>query len=442
MRYTQDPPNLILPTPATIKHLAKREGLGELTELEEDFVWDLLAKTGGAQVAEFDEDKALLDAEVYGVLEAEAFVQRNPNVKRGYDPVERFKQNYHLMQHQLHHVLVELDLNDIPGYNHAAKAIRMIKLIRNAEVLWFFMLLDLYYVESLFELIDRAIQRVKTLTSGDLELLKQFIDPTSEEPELDAEFLGVQLQLNGMDLQEVLRIARHLDTLSELQRGRSKLTPDPNGEDVKLRSIRELSELGRVGQQDLALPRQLRNMRAAQGELNVRNPQTRHDKKQLLFMVVDGTGSMLGDGATSASRAAGVVVNRLQAVIDGDAELFIRFFDSTLREKEYHAKDAKSARDLIQIVSDPAQYTAGLTQFEPTLRAASVRIRELMKSGTLKEPELVFVTDGSASIPDVSVLDGIKMHAVQVGPYEVEALSELARQSGGISVYTGLTETE
>ena len=51
MRYTDDPSNLILPTSATIKHIAKREGLGELTELEWDFLWDLLAKTGGAQVA-------------------------------------------------------------------------------------------------------------------------------------------------------------------------------------------------------------------------------------------------------------------------------------------------------------------------------------------------------------------------------------------------------
>jgi len=440
MRYTQDPPNLLLPTAATIEHLAKREGLGELTDLEWDFVWDLLAKTGGAQVAEFDEDKALLDAEVHGVLEAEAFVQRNPNVKMTYDPVDNFKRSYHAMQHQLHHVLVELDLNDIPGYNHSAKAIRMIKLIRNAEVLWFFMLLDLYFVETLFNLIDTAIQKVNTLASEDLGFLKQFVDPLSEESELDAKFLGIQLQVNGIDLQEVLRIARHLDTLNDLQGGRSKLRPDPNGEDVKPRNIRDLSELGRVSQQDLALPRRLRNVRAVQGELNIREPQTRRNKKQLLFMVVDGTASMLGDGATSASRAAGVLINRLQAVIDGDAELFIRFFDSTLREREYHAKDAKSARELIQIVSDPSQYLGTSTQFTPTLQAASVRIQELMKVGKLREPELMFVTDGSATIPDISVLNGVKMHTVQVGTSEVKALSKLARQSGGISVYAGFAE--
>lgn len=440
MRYTNDPPNLILPTEATIEHIAKREGLGELTELEWDFVWDLLAKTGGAQVAEFDEDKAIFDAELHAMLEAEAFMRRHPGID--FEHVsEKFTEDYHNMQHQLYHVLVELDLNEIPGYNHAAKAIRVIELIRRTQVLWIVMILDVKVAASLFEMIDNAIEEVKALTDSDLALLRQFVGPLSEEPELDTEFLGIQLQLGGMDLQEVLRIARHLDTLSELQRGRSKLTPDPNGEEVKLRGIRDLSELGRASQQDLALPRRLRMKRAVEGELNVREPNTRRNKKQLLYLVVDGSGSMLHDGATSASRAAGVVINRLQAVIDGDAEVYLRFFDGDLREKEYHANNASSARELMRVVSDPAQYLGGWTMFAPTLNAASLRIQELLKLGNLKEPELMFVTDGNATIPDVSVLRGVKMHTVQVGTEEVTTLSELARQSGGISVYTGLSET-
>lgn len=437
MRYTTNPGNLILPTPATIEHIVRREGMGELTELESDFVWDLLAKTGGAQVAEFDEDAALLDAELYAMLEAEALMKRQPEMDR-FSVTRRFRLEYHQMQHQLHYLLEKLDLNEIPGYNHATKAVRVVKLLRRAQILWVLGVMATYVVASLFELIDEALQKVKALSDADLALFKQFVDPQGNEPDADVEFLGLQLQLGGLDLQELVRIARHLDTLSELQRGRSKLVPDPDGEDTKLRDIRDLGELGRVNQQAYALPRRLRIKRAIQGELDVREAHTRRAKKQLLFLVVDGTGSMLWDGAVSASRAAGVVMNRLQAVIDGDAEVYVRFFDRNLRQAEYHAHNAESARELMRTVSDPAQYGGGDTVFDTTLDASSRRVHQLMESGNLREPELVFVTDGAAPIPDVSVLRSVKMHVVQVGPHEVPELSELARQSGGISVYTGL----
>lgn len=439
MRHTDDPPNLILPTKATIKHIAEREGLGELSELEWHFLWDLLAKTGGAQVAEFDEDKATFDAGLYAVLEAEAFMQRHPDADR-HAVSAKFSDKHQDLQRQLYHLLVALDLNKIPGYNHAAKAVRVIKLVRRAQILWVMLLVSFDHMGTLFKVIDDAIQEVNALCDADLELLKQFVDPLSDEPNEDAKFLGMQLQLAGMDLPEVLRIARHLDTLSELQRGRSKLRSDPNGEDMKYRGIRDLSELGRVTQQDLTLPSRLRIKRAVEGELNVRDPHTRRNKKQLLYLVIDGTASMLRNGATPASRAAGVVMNRLQAVIDGDAEVYVRFFDRDLRKNEYHANDTKSARELMQIVCDPNQYNGGNTVFTSTLDTASSRVQSLIALGRLKEPELVFVTDGNALIPQVSVLQGVKMHVVQVGAVEVTALSDLARESGGISVYANLPD--
>jgi len=440
MRHTDNPFNLILPTSATIRHIAKREGLGELTQLEWDFLWDLLAKAGGAQVAEFDEDKASFDAGLFAMLEAEAFMQRNPGANR--DAVStRFSEDYQEMQHQLYYLLTELDLNEIPGYNHAAKAIQVIRFIRRAQVLWVTFILDLIVVGALFTMIDDAVKEVNSLSGSDLGLFQQFVDPLSAEPDEDAKLLAIQLQLGGMNLQEVIRIARHLDTLSEFQRGHSKLMPDPNGEDVSLRDIRDLSELGRATQQDLSLPARLRMKRAVQGEINVRDPQTRRNKKQLLYVVADGTASMMWYRAAAASRAVGVVVNRLQAVIDGDAEVYVRFFDTDLREKEYHAHDAKSARELMQIISDPAQYCGDGTVFSSTLHSATGRVEALMKLGHLKEPELVLVTDGHAHIPDVSVLGGVKMHVVQVGVKEVTALSELARKSGGVSVYMGSAAT-
>ena len=436
MRYTNDVPNLILPPEATIRYTAEREGLGELTELEWDFTWDLLAKTGGAQVAAFDEDDAMTDAKIYAMLEADAFKRRYPDVVSRRVEV-KFEEEYHMLQHQLHHLLEHLDLNKIPGYNHLAKVIRVIKMVRRMKVLWVITRNVLTAVGALLQMVNDAVQQARALSDEDRALLSQFVDPFSQDPKGDAEFMGIELQLSGINLPEVLRIARHLDTLSEFARGRSKLLPDPDGEDVKLRPIETLGELGKVGQQDLGLPSALRSLRAATGQFDIRAPHTKRLKKQLLFLVVDGSGSMLDFRALSASRAVGVLLNRLQAVIDGDAELFIRFFDYDLREKEYHAKDANSARELLRIISDPGQYQGNGTAFQATLTSASSRVGELLKSGELRAPEMVLVTDGEAPIPALSVLGGYTMHLVQVGTEEVVELSEFARESGGVSVYAG-----
>ena len=438
MRYTQDPPYLILPTEATIKYIAKREGLDELSELEWDFVWDLLAKADGAPVAEFDEASAQLEAATHAMLEAEAFMQRYPGLDQRY-VTSSFEYEYHHWQHQLHDALERVDLNEIPGYNHPTKAVRTVKLLRRVQQLWVLRQIRIDLAAILGEMIEDAIERVEGLAESDLEMLKTFAPATSDNADDDAKFLALELQLGGMNIGELMRIARHLDDLSEFQRGKSRPISDPEGEEVRLRDIQDLSELGRVSQQAYTLPDLLRMKQAVTGELSVRETQTRRNKKQLLYLVVDGTGSMLGDGATSASRAAGVVMNRLQAVIDGDAEVYVRFFDGDLRKQEYHANDAASARELMRIVTDPMQYNGNRTIFGSTLATASRRIQELVVTQSLREPELVFITDGDATVPDVSVLNGTKMHAVQVGAEEVPSLSRLAHASGGINVYAGLT---
>jgi Mg-chelatase subunit ChlD len=443
MRYTEDPSFLILPTEATIKHIAKREGLDELSEPEWDFVWDLLAKAEGAQVAEFDEAAAQVEAATHAMLEAEAFMQRYPDADQYYVTAS-FEREYHHWQHQLHDALEQVDLNEIPGYNHPVKAVRIVKLLRRLQQLWVLRQIEIgldydsNFVAVVAQMIIGAIERVEGLTKSDLAMLKTFAPATGDNPDDDAKFLALELQLGGMNLDELMRIARHLDDLSEFQRGKSRPISDPEGEEVRLRDIEELGELGRVSQQAYALPDRLRMKKAVTGELGVREPQTRRNKKQLLYLVVDGSSSMIWDGATSASRAAGVVLNRLQAVVDGDAEVHVRFFNDDLREQEYYAKDVASARELMRIVTDPTQYAGG-TRFDTTLAKASRRIQELVAAQNLREPELVFITDGDATVPDVSVLNGIKMHVVQVGPAEVERLSELAHTSGGINVYAGLS---
>ena len=145
-------------------------------------------------------------------------------------------------------------------------------------------------------------------------------------------------------------------------------------------------------------------------------------------------------GSSAQAGRLGIVMNRLRAVIDGDAELHLRFFDRALREQEFHADSPASARELVRIISDPAQYMGSSTGFESTLGAASERAEELLSARGLRDPEIVFITDGQAHVPELSVLDGKTLHVFQVGEEENLELSELARQSGGMGVYVGLQD--
>ena len=56
-----------------------------------------------------------------------------------------------------------------------------------------------------------------------------------------------------------------------------------------------------------------------------------------------------------------------------------------------------------------------------------------MDHGVFRSPELMLVTDGDARVPELSVLKGVTMHAVQVGVDNIEKLAELASASGGIA---------
>jgi uncharacterized protein with von Willebrand factor type A (vWA) domain len=110
-----------------------------------------------------------------------------------------------------------------------------------------------------------------------------------------------------------------------------------------------------------------------QKELSVREPVSTRDKKQLRYLMVDCSDSMYGwesDKGGPIGRAAGVVLDSIQQVIEGKAEVYLRFFDTQLGEVEYHADSPESARELMKAVTDPSNYGGG-TQFVKPISDAS-----------------------------------------------------------------------
>jgi hypothetical protein len=318
-------------------------------------------------------------------------------------------------------------LNQVPGRSRMIKAVRTLKLYKLAK----------HYAEMQYYYIDMAVwlfqvmNNMSRIDAQGMELLLRLAGGDEEGEDNQTQLAMEIAAAQGIDLQEMLRIARQLDETDAFQSPQGELTPDPNGEDIRVRSIEEMGELPRISQQSWALPDSLLMYRALTGDLSVREPVTRHDKRQLLYMLLDGTGSMKGE---PVSRAVGVAINALERVIKGEAEVYLRFFDGNLREQEYHADSPETARELLQVVTDPANYQGSWTDFVGPLCTASERVNDLVREGKFRFPEIVMVTDGAAPIPDESDLNGTKLNTVQVGRNVVEGLAKLAEASGGINI--------
>ncbi|OQA03213.1 MAG: hypothetical protein BWY68_00803 [bacterium ADurb.Bin400] len=230
----------------------------------------------------------------------------------------------------------------------------------------------------------------------------------------------------------MVEISRHLDKLSRMQvRRQRKTETDPEGEEVRWRPMKHLGEIGRIPQSEWALPRPYRMYRHITGQTSVRERCTRIEKKQLLYIIIDCSGSM--SSGKRIYKAGGILINRLKAVIAGEAELYVRFFDSSLKQ-EHHASTPEEAKALVKKFTE-ANYSGGNTAIAACTKAAHERIEEIMREGAVYRPELCVITDGDDDTSSLKLSDipGTKLHAFVV-ECQNKHLAELARRSGGVGV--------
>lgn len=228
-----------------------------------------------------------------------------------------------------------------------------------------------------------------------------------------------------------LRVSRHLDKLAKMKVAKSvKVRPDIEGQDVRQRPIKGFGEMHKLPQSAWALPSSLRNYRIATRAIQVRERVTREEKQQLLYMIIDCSGSMKGD---RIHKAGGVLFNRLKAVVAGEAQIFIRFFDSRLFE-EYHADSSTAAKELMKRFQKE-NFSGGGTKIANCVRGALERIEEIVAEGQLTRPELVVVTDGDDNVSSLKRenFGQTRMHAFIVECAN-DTLVELARETGGIGI--------
>lgn len=294
--------------------------------------------------------------------------------------------------------------------------------------------------EDVAEQLEEAVGDAKSLSDEERELLDA--EGTGEDDEQSSDSPKnpgsdpsqvrrlAEKMLRGED--ELLRVSRHLDKLSPMRVAKSnKLEADPEGDERRWRPIRNLGELHKIPQSEWALPKSYRMYRALTGQTPVRERCVRTEKRQLLYILIDCSGSM-GNGERIA-KAGGVLLNRLKAVMAGEAEVYFRFFDGSPRQ-EHHAATPEEAKALMTQVMSRGNYSGGSTDIRAAVQAAATRINELITSGEqLYKPEICLVSDGEAAVPNREDLGGVRLHVFNVECAQQE-LVELARSTGGVGI--------
>lgn len=348
--------------------------------------------------------------------------------------------------------LQAVDLNRFPGGTPLEQAMSLLKLLskqqggsgggEGGEPLPIFVNSD--RPERMAEALHDTIDLVDSLSAEEQDML----DPEGKNHEVTSEGDGQRSghrELNRLKVAEdlvagshqrvMLDISRTLDQFTKLQvRRQVRLESDPAGEEVRQRPIRNLGELGRIAKSGWATRQEMPGYflyQVVTGQVPVRERVTRMERKQAIFILVDGSGSMRG---RKHWKASGVVMNRLKAVIAGDAEVWVSVFDTQLT-RVHHASTAVEARDLVKRFAT-GNFTGGGTDIAAAVKSAHQYIQKQLDAGAaLFKPEVVVLTDEDTSVVSLKKLDipGTRVHGFAM-EVENRLLVEFARSTGGVGI--------
>ena len=349
--------------------------------------------------------------------------------------------------------LQTIDVSRFPGESPLEQAMSLLKMLskqaggsgggEGGEPLPIFA--DNERPEEVAEKLHDTMDMVDSLSEEELDML----DPDGNDHELMSEEQDGQREghkglnklkvaediVEGSDKRVMLDISRMLDQFTKMQVRKQKLVEhDPAGEEVRQRPLRHLGELSRVTKSSWATRQESPSYflyKAITGQLPVRERVTRIERKQAIFILVDGSRSMKGK---KHWKATGVVMNRLKAVLTGDAEVWLGVFDTEL-DKADHAATPEEARELIKKFAGQ-NYSGGGTDIAAAVKKAHKLIEEMIKSGAaLWRPEVVVLTDEDSSTSGVKAADipGTKVHGFAM---EVKnpTLVAFAKSTGGVGI--------
>lgn len=348
--------------------------------------------------------------------------------------------------------LQTVDLGQFPGQSPLEQAMSLLKLLskqqggsgggEGGEPLPIFQ--DNDNPEAVGEELNSLMDEADSLDESEQEMLDPDGNWQESESEQDGQRSGHQ-GLNRLKVAEdlspdsdkrvMLDISRTLDRFTKLQARRQvRQEQDPAGEEVRHRPIRSLSELPHVSKSAWAMRQQAPThflYKVVSGQLSVRQRVNRIERKQAIFVLLDGSGSMRG---RKHWKATGVVMNRLKAVISGDAVVYLSVFDTQMSDPRC-ARTPEEARALIKEFASGNFYGGG-TDIAAALRTAHTFIETEIESGAaLYRPEVVVLTDEDTSVNGLkkSEIPGTRVHgfAMEVNN---KPLVYFTKSTGGVGI--------
>jgi len=236
---------------------------------------------------------------------------------------------------------------------------------------------------------------------------------------------------------QALKIARNLSSLSGLSNpSYMKWKNDPSGPEVAYKPMESVGSFSGMRQSAYAYKKlypSLFNYKLVNREFQVRKRGVTRDKQQLLYMLIDGSGSM--DGPRIAM-ATGALLNRLRGVMKGDAKLWYRMFDDEVGP-ELSVMDQQEALRAVKHVLDGSTYSGGMTNLDNALVHGVEAIKEKMSCNqNLVRPELLLVTDGEDTVDmTFEALQGVRLHVIMCCTGKQRSLQKLCNASKGLYIH-------
>lgn len=447
---TTTPPTYLLPTSEEMRAAADAVGLRSFSR---DLVADLINLAAGGEInppssyrgrvlEEVEEKLPAPDSDGEWKLSSARWTKDRQEAVN--DRLNR-AMNYH---QAVSDFLETIDLSRFPGQTPLQQAMSMLKLLsqqqggsgggENGEQLPIF--IDNDNPEKTAEQLSDIMDEVDSLSKDEQELL----DPDGRWQQDGRQENGSNESLNRLKVaedlmagkQEILDISRNLDKLSKMQVHRQKkVEADPDGAEIQTRPMKGLSELDRVSKTAWATRQQSGTYflyQAISGQLQVRERVTRQDRKQVIFILVDGSGSMRS--GYRHYKASGVVMNRIKAVIAGDAEVYLAVFDDRMYDPS-HAATPEEAKALMKRFMGK-NFSGGSTDIAAAIKAAYDFIQEEMKNrDDIYRPEIVVLTDDDSSVSKLKKSDvpGTKVHGFAMETRN-QSLVDFCKSTGGVGI--------
>lgn len=285
--------------------------------------------------------------------------------------------------------------------------------------------------------IEEILDALEGLDEETMELLSAYGNQqgqSSDEPSLKA--LAIAEALMDSQIRIILEVSRELNQISKFSRTSPKVTSDPEGFRTRTRPIRGIGEIGRLKGTGLAqksyMPRGYFYHMAMTGQIKVQEKVTITSKKQAIFILMDVSGSTSRDRIRNI--ITGVVMNRLKAVMTGDAEVHLGLFDSSLRVLG-SATNPEEAQTLMSEFRR-RNYTGGGTDIASGIRQAHKYLNRLVEERPeLERPAVIVLTDEDGSARGLTYRDipGTTVHGFACQRSN-PSLVAFAKSTGGIGV--------